>query len=205
MIICSFAPFGLAHGPNTCQIWCQWGPDYVACIYLDLLDRFSLAFEVPWKCLDLQLWSICPFDTYGIAHGPEHISLKLLDGFSRSSVELSWLVFVQNHVIYPFSTYGLAHCCPFDPYGLAHWSECQYLKLLERFSPFKVLWNCLNLQLCSILCIFPFDPYMGLPMGQISYLWNHWMVCSFSDLWAEGCWHHLNTLLEFDAIVEANL
>ena len=48
-------------------------------------------------------------------------------------------------VICQFAPYGLRHCCPFDPFGLSHGYECIYLKPFDVFSPFEVLWNCLDL------------------------------------------------------------
>ena len=52
MVICPFAPYGLAHGPKICQIRHQWGPDFAECISLEPLDRFT-PFRVSWNCLDL--------------------------------------------------------------------------------------------------------------------------------------------------------
>ena len=49
---CPFAPYGLAHGPKTCQICHQLGQDFADRISLKLLDGFT-PFEVSWTCLDL--------------------------------------------------------------------------------------------------------------------------------------------------------
>ena len=49
---CPFAPYGLAHGPKTCQICHKLGPDFAERISLKLLDGFT-PFKVPWTCLDL--------------------------------------------------------------------------------------------------------------------------------------------------------
>ena len=104
---------------------------------------------------------------------------------------------MQHHVICPFGTYGLAHCFPFDPYGLAYRPECEYLKPLDGFSPFEVLWNPLDLQLCSVLNISPFAPY-GLahepehisrkPLNRFSrfdIMWNcpNLFLCSIMVIW----------------------
>ena len=52
MVICPFAPYGLAHGPKTCQICHKLGPDFAERISLKLLDGFT-PFKVLWTCLDL--------------------------------------------------------------------------------------------------------------------------------------------------------
>ena len=52
MVICLFAPYGLAHGPKTCQICHKLGPDFAERISLKLLDGFT-PFKVLWTCLDL--------------------------------------------------------------------------------------------------------------------------------------------------------
>ena len=41
MVICPFAPYGVAHGPKTCQICHKLGPDFVERISLKLLDGFT--------------------------------------------------------------------------------------------------------------------------------------------------------------------
>ena len=52
-----------------------------------------------------------------------------------------------------------------DRWLVPDFAECISLKHLNGFSQFEVLWNCLDLQLCSILCICPFGPY-GLSQGS---------------------------------------
>ena len=48
----SFDPYGLAHGPKTCQIWHKSGPDFAERISLKIRDGFS-PFKVLWTCLEL--------------------------------------------------------------------------------------------------------------------------------------------------------
>ena len=48
MVICPFAPYGLAHGPKTCQICHKLGPDFADRIPLKPLDGF-VPFEVLWE------------------------------------------------------------------------------------------------------------------------------------------------------------
>ena len=101
MVVCPFAPYGLAHEPKTCQICYHWVPDFVEPISLKLLDGFTLFWELSrpvvvqcchhllicpiWACpgdknlSNLICLIFCPFDQYGLAHGPEHVSLKLMD------------------------------------------------------------------------------------------------------------------------------
>ena len=78
MIICPFAPYGLAHGLKTCQICYKLGPDFGERISLKPLDRFS-SFKVSWNCLDLWLCNvivICPFAPYELAHGPKSCQIR---------------------------------------------------------------------------------------------------------------------------------
>ena len=63
MVICPFAPYGLAYGPKTCQICRKFGPDFAGRISLNLLDGWA-PFKVSWTFLDLYLSTvivICPF------------------------------------------------------------------------------------------------------------------------------------------------
>ena len=50
MVVCPFAPYGLAHGPKTGQIRYHRGPDFVEHISLKPLDGFT-PFIVLWNCL----------------------------------------------------------------------------------------------------------------------------------------------------------
>ena len=43
-------------------------------------------------------------------------------------------------------------------------AECRSLKPLDGLTPFKVLWNCLDLLLCTVILNCPFAPY-GLAHG----------------------------------------
>ena len=64
---------------------------------------------------------------------------------------------------------------PLSPLGwrgtiLSYWSvpdfaESISLEPLDRYSPFKVLWNCPDPKLCDIMVYCPFA-HMSLPMGQ---------------------------------------
>ena len=114
MVICPFAPYGLAHRPKTCQICHKLGSDVVARISLKLLDGFS-PFKVSWTCRHLQLYNgivICPFASYGLAHGPKTCQIKQHLGQTcgayisettgwiytiQSAMELSRPVVVQQH------------------------------------------------------------------------------------------------------------
>ena len=116
MVSCPFAPYGLAHGPKTRQIWQKLGQDFAERISLKPLDGFT-PFEVSWTCLDLQLCNvivICLFAPYGLAHGPKTCQIRQYLVLSthcgthicetpgwiytiRSSMELSRPVVVQHH------------------------------------------------------------------------------------------------------------
>ena len=113
-------------------------------------------FEILWNCLYLVLCNVmvaCPFDQYELARGPLHISLRPLDWFSPKFYGIVSICICVSG-------------CPFDPYGLVHRLECIYLKLLDGFSLFEVLWNCLHQQLwnCMGICTFaphgPFHAYL---------------------------------------------
>ena len=114
MVICPFTPYGVTHDLITCQIWHQWGPDFVEYISPKPLGIIT-PFKVLLNCVDLKLCYaivICPFAPYGLAHGPktcqiryhwgadfaEYISLKQLDGLHFwGSMELSKPVVVHYH------------------------------------------------------------------------------------------------------------
>ena len=51
MVVCPFAPYGLAHRPKICQIKYHWGSDFAGHISLKLLDGFTL-FEDLWNYLN---------------------------------------------------------------------------------------------------------------------------------------------------------
>ena len=78
MIICPFAPYGLAHGPKTCQLCHKLGPHFAERISLKLLDGLA-QFKVSWTCLDLYLCNVIvigPFTPYGLAHGPKTFQIR---------------------------------------------------------------------------------------------------------------------------------
>ena len=109
MVICPFAPYGLAHGPKTCQICHKLGPDFAERISLKLLDGFT-PFKVSWTCLDLQLCNvivICPFDPYGLAPGPKTCQMRQHLGQTLRNPYL-W-----NHWmdLYHFEFYGIVWTC----------------------------------------------------------------------------------------------
>ena len=104
MVICTFAPYELAHGA---KVWYHFGS-----ISMNLLDQFT-PFEALWHCLDLQLCNfkvICPFVPDGLAHGPktcqiwyhwnpnfvEPISLKALDRFTPFYNMVCSVLFLQR-------------------------------------------------------------------------------------------------------------
>ena len=121
-----------------------------------------------------------------------HISVSTWRIFSiRSSVELSRPVVVHSdgHLpIYPIWACPWAKACQICHKLGPDFAEHISLKPLDGFTPFKVSWTCLDLQLCSDIVIYPFASY-GLAHGpktcQIRqhlgqtlrnpYLWNRWM------------------------------
>ena len=85
----------------------------------------------------------------------ECIFLKLLNGFPLFKAQWNCLDLKLCNVmiICQFAAYGLAH----GPKTCQNWQQwgpdfvehiSLNLKLLDRFTPFKVLWNCLDLYLC---------------------------------------------------------
>ena len=109
MVICPFAPYGLAHRPKTCQICHKLGPDFAERISLKLLDGFT-PFKVSWTCLDLKLCNvivICPFAPYGLAPGPKTCQMRQHLGQTLRNPYL-W-----NHWmdLYHFEFYGIVLTC----------------------------------------------------------------------------------------------
>ena len=95
-------------------------------MHMDFLHLNFFVIVLTYSCT---IMVTCPFDPYGLAHGPEHISLKLLDRFSLS--EVLWIVrrvVVQHDVMMPFDTKGFAYL---TNTGLP--IECESLKLLHGF------------------------------------------------------------------------
>ena len=93
MVICPFAPYGLAHGPKTCQNCHKLGPDFAERISLKLLNGFA-PFKVSWTCLDLLL---CNVSLWASLCGT-HISATTGWIYTTwSSMELSRPVVVQHH------------------------------------------------------------------------------------------------------------
>ena len=148
----------------------------------------------------------CPFGT-PYQSTRTHFRNGSMD-FLGSFMKLSRLVVVQHHVIYPFGTYGLVHQPNINLWN--RWMD---------FFLFEVLWNCLDLQLCSVLHICPFDQY-GLahvpepvslrPLGRLFIVGSMgWGVLLFSEcllclsynnhnpalgiLWS---WHRVATLCQ---------
>ena len=52
VVVCPFAPYGLANGPKPSKSGTNGGSRFVECIFLKLLDGFA-SFKVIWKYLDL--------------------------------------------------------------------------------------------------------------------------------------------------------
>ena len=121
MVICPFAPYGLAHGPNTCQIWHKLGPDlWSAYLWNRWMDLPHLKFHgLVWTCscamsslFDLDLgFSRSNFD-HGLPMGQKLVKsgstwarhcgthISETPGWIytiRSSMELSRPVVVQHH------------------------------------------------------------------------------------------------------------
>ena len=98
-----------------------------------------------------ELEGYCRHDPGGRAADlAEPITLKPLDGFTP--FEVLWTCLDLNlcnvRVICPFATRGLAHgpiTCKIWYQWSPDFAELISLKPLDRFSPFKVLWNCLDL------------------------------------------------------------
>ena len=110
----------------------------------------------------------------------------------------------------PFAAYGCAHgpntCQIWHKLG-PDFAECRSLKPLDWFSPFTVLWTCLDFLLCTVIVICLFAPN-GLAYGPKlvkwgstwdklcrSHIWNRWM-----DLyqWNSHAYGNGATLLSFD-------
>ena len=109
MVICPFAPFGLAHGPKTCQIWHKLGPDFAERISLKPLDGLT-PFKVSWTCLDLLLCTvivICPFTPYGLAHGPKTCQMRQHLGQTLRNPYL-WNPWMD---LYHSKFYGIFYTC----------------------------------------------------------------------------------------------
>ena len=164
MATCPLDSYGLAHGQEP--------------ISLKTLDGFS-PFEFLWDCLDLYLCSImviCPFNPYGLAHGYlfnqyvifhwlKCIFLKLQCSTKSPSTCPGWvkLSFWSVKIFILILKLYVLLIWIFDWTG-AMKSLGRTLNCWMDFLCSKVLWNCRDLQLCSILRICPCDPY-GLTSG----------------------------------------
>ena len=96
---------GLPFGENM-NLWNRW---------VDFSIRGSRELSRFAVVQRLKFAHICPFAPHGLALGPEYISLKQLNGFSRFKVPWNCLN------LYLWSTMVI---CPFCPNGLSHGSEC---------------------------------------------------------------------------------
>ena len=107
MVICPFAPYGLAHGQKTCQISDNLGPDFVERISLKPLDGLT-----PWTCSCATSLLFAHLPHMGFTMGEKlvksdstrarrcvtHISESVEWIYTiQSSMELSRPVIVQHH------------------------------------------------------------------------------------------------------------
>ena len=127
LVICPFAPYGLAHGPNTCQIWYHQGPgtQYLWNCWMDIhLSKFYVIIQTrgcETSCLFAHLphivflKNLLPKTCLIWYQGSQdicrmHISVTAGQLFSvRSSVEWSQFVAMQHYSHLPI---WLIWSCP---------------------------------------------------------------------------------------------
>ena len=152
MVICPFAPSGLAHGPKTYKAWYQWGPDFAEHIPSKLLADLlcSKFYGIVWARSCAAQLSLSHLLNMGLPMG-HNTYLKLLLVLKEfycpicrivSTCAISWSFTHVTHMGLPMVG------CPFNPFTLGH-----------GFSPLEVLWNCLNLSFYSVVVMCLFDPY----------------------------------------------
>ena len=94
----------------------------------------------------------------------------------QSFKELLKPAVVQRHVHFPIYPYGIANRTKLVKLG-TFWAQARgnaYLldHVLEWFTPFVILWIFLDLQLCIVMVISPFDPW---------HIWVKWRIFSFQS------------------------
>ena len=111
MVICPFAPYGLAHGPKTCQIWLQTLRN--AYLWNRWMDWPQLKFHgLVWTCSCALLYLFAHLPHMGLPMGQKLVKsgstwarlcgthISETPGWictNRSSMELSRPVVVQHH------------------------------------------------------------------------------------------------------------
>ena len=86
---------------------------------------------------------------------------------SRSEDATSVICPYMPHMGLPLDQKILHQCGP-------EFAECISSKMLDRFTPFKVPWNFLDLKLCNVMVVCPFVPY-GLSQGpKTCQIWHQW-------------------------------
>ena len=95
----------------------QLVPDFSECISLIPLDGFS-PFEVLWNCLHLKMCNvvvICPFTSYGLAHGPKSCQIWFQRG--RDLAECLWnLLNYWTDFLY-LKIFWIIYTCSLQIYG----------------------------------------------------------------------------------------
>ena len=131
----------------TCPIWVC--PSARMWIFETVWWVFSV-----WRSMELfrlvVVHHLRPFDQYGLHHGPKHISLKPLDGFSRFEVLWDWLHLQLCLIMVVWL---------FNPYGLPHGSECISTKPHDVFCRSKfcgIIWICSSCTMSWFLFLFCF-------------------------------------------------
>ena len=152
-------------------------------------------------CLDTDLASTCQVTIYTNVHllvikyNRPTLNTKFYPSFSVFIEEnwASWLPFYYQSVLwtgllYPPTGWRVAGWVGIRA-GSWNFVECISLKLLDRFSPFRILWNCLDLKLCNAMAICSFVPYMSMPMGQ-KHGWIYSIQCFMKSSQPVAVQHH---------------
>ena len=156
MVVCPFDPYELHMVAHLTQI--------------GLLMGRNAYFSNHWRGLfHSKLYGISYTYNCGTAWAFAHLS--------HMGLPMDWNAYIGNCCtdFLHSKFYGIVHTCTCAAsWAFAHlihmgWSTGRHISLkpLDKYSPFKVLWNCLDFQFCCVMviCPLPFDPY-GLAQGS---------------------------------------
>ena len=150
-------------------IWTIWTPMSSVLKKADKLNLslslLHLKFFVIVLTCSCPLWSPAHLTHMGLPMDQNtYLSNCWTDYLCPNFCELFRLVVVQHHVIRPFNTKGLAH--------LTHMGLAYSMWISETVGWILFL-SSVELSRLAVVHHLAHLTYMGLPMGQSTYFWNH--------------------------------